>query len=152
MRPTFGDAGVKRLSDPRLPTPIPLVLLGLQLMLAMVALALLGPSPVSAGTAGDVDRPGLAFPAVTAPASEPVGQHPAPRFQPVGQGDAITSPAQPNNPENTDSGLRWRIAFGAAVVVVVLVALVQRRQVPERGRGVGQSRNDRPNNRNVLGH
>ncbi len=81
---------------------------------------------------------------------------PAPRLQPVGNGDTIDSPAETaDEPSSGDPSWWWRVVFGAAVVVV-LVALIQRRQVPDRAHGVGRGRNGtRPrsrDDRNALGH
>ena len=94
--------------------------------------------------------------AVTAPAGQTTDRAPAPRFQPVGNGDAITSPVLPDDRAETRSSLGsggwWRIVFGATVVVVVLVALIQRRQEPDQRRGSGPGRGGRPHDRNVLGH
>lgn len=141
--------GAKRLANVRPSVPRPPAPIVVRLVLGTLILLVLG-LPTIAADAAAVD--GLPLRVAAAQASDPTNQAPAPQFQPVGRGDSITSPAQPVSDSGSNGQSGWRIVFVVTVVVVVLVALVQRRQGPEQGRGIGPGRNDRPNNRNVLGH
>lgn len=118
------------------------------MLIAGVVLLTLGLSSPAADAAADL----VAVGAVAAQAGTSTDPEPAPRFQPVGNGDAITNPVEPAGDSGSDNGSWWRIVFGAAVAVIILVALIQRRQSPAEQRGSGAGRGGRPNDRNVLGH
>jgi hypothetical protein len=118
------------------------------MFIAGVVLLTLGLSSPAADAAADLVTVG----AVVAQAGTSTDPEPAPRFQPVGNGDAIANPVEPAADSGSDNGSWWRIVIAAAVAVVVLVALVQRRQSPDQRRGSGVGRGGRPNRRDVLGH
>lgn len=118
------------------------------MLIAGVVLLTLGLSSPAADAAADL----VAVGAVAAQAGTSTDPEPAPRFQPVGNGDAIANPAEPAANSGSDNGSWWRIVLGTAVAVIILVALIQRRQSPDEQRGSGAGRGGRPNDRNVLGH
>ena len=119
-----------------------------RLVLGAVLVVLLG-GPVATAVArpGPTDRTA----GISAQAGDPGDPEAAPRLQPAGNGDTIGSPDDPDDGARPDRGIWWRIGFGLALVVVVLVALIQRRQTPERASGFGNRRRDRPGDGNAVG-
>lgn len=118
------------------------------MLIAGVVLLTLGLSSPAADAAGNLETVG----AVVAQAGTSTDPEPAPRFQPVGNGDAIANPVEPAADSGSDNGSWWRIVLGTAVAVIILVALIQRRQSPDQPPGSGAGRGGRPNRRDVLGH
>lgn len=114
---------------------------------AVLVVLITGPVTATASVSGSSVRPD----GIVAQSTDPLGQDVAPRLQPVGNGDTIGSPAQPDDGGDPDRGTWWRILFGTALIVVVLVALIQRRQDPERARGIGPRRGNHPGDRNAAG-
>ncbi len=122
----------------------------------MLVAALLAGIPSTIPTATAAVRSGH-IGVVMAQATITVDEDPGPRLQPVGNGDTIDSPAETTDQSNSgDTSWWWRVGFGVAVVVVVLVGLIQRRHVPDsahgNGRGLNGSKTRRRDDRNALGH
>ena len=139
--------GLPLSNRPRPSGPTSVALAARLVLGTVLAVLISGPGTAAFAPPGPPGAPA----GVVAQASDPAGEQIGPRLQPVGNGDMIGSPDQAGVGAGPDRGTWWRIVSGAALAVIVLIALIQRRQSPARTRGIGPRRLGRPGGRNPVG-